>query len=187
MPSRWRGCSASSCCVHSTRPACPSPPACLPRQWVVDCRNVGRGEPALEYLSRYLYRGVIGERDLVDYDENAGIVTFRYCDSQTHKAAYRRLPIAEFLWRLLLHVLPTGFRRMRDYRFLHGKARARLALVQLVLRVMIQPRASRPRPVVCARTASRRCASSPSTRDADPTADISHAEHARSAAPEHAL
>lgn len=40
-------------------------PTGLPPKWVVDCRNVGRGEPALEYLSRYLYRGVIRERDLV--------------------------------------------------------------------------------------------------------------------------
>lgn len=124
-------------------------PAGLPHKWVVDCRNVGSGEPALEYLSRYLYRGVIGERDLVDYDASAGTVTFRYRDASTQKSAYRTLKIAEFLWRLLLHVLPTGFRRVRDYGFLHGKAKPRLALVQLVLRVMVQPRASRPRPVVC--------------------------------------
>ena len=38
-------------------------PVGLPPKWIVDCRNVGRGEPALEYLSRYLYRGVIRERD----------------------------------------------------------------------------------------------------------------------------
>ena len=124
-------------------------PTGLPPRWVVDCRNVGRGEPALEYLSRYLYRGVIRERDLVGYDEAAGTVTFRYRDAQTRKPAYRTLPIADFLWRLLLHVLPTGLRRVRDYGFLHGKARIRLALVQLVLRVMIQARAPRPRPAVC--------------------------------------
>ncbi|MBI2384096.1 MAG: IS91 family transposase, partial [Gammaproteobacteria bacterium] len=29
-------------------------PAGLPHKWVVDCRNVGRGGPALDYLSRYL-------------------------------------------------------------------------------------------------------------------------------------
>ncbi|RLA51350.1 MAG: IS91 family transposase, partial [Gammaproteobacteria bacterium] len=33
----------------------------LPRKWVVDCKSVGKGQPALKYLSRYLYRGVIGE------------------------------------------------------------------------------------------------------------------------------
>ncbi|MFZ5559176.1 MAG: transposase, partial [Pseudomonadota bacterium] len=99
--------------------------------------------------SRYLYRGVIRERDLVDYDATAGTVTFRYRDGQTQKTAYRTLPIADFLWRLLLHVLPTGFRRVRDYGFLHGKAKLRLALVQLVLRVMIQMRTPPSRPAVC--------------------------------------
>lgn len=124
-------------------------PAGLPPKWVVDCRHVGNGEPALAYLSRYLYRGVIRERDLVACDEAAGTVTFRYHDGQTGKPAYRTLPLADFLWRLLLHVLPTGFRRVRDYGFLHGKAKVRLALVQLVLRVMIPARLPRPRPAVC--------------------------------------
>jgi hypothetical protein len=32
-------------------------PSALPTKWVVDCRRVGRGLPALQYLSRYLYRG----------------------------------------------------------------------------------------------------------------------------------
>jgi|GEM_PF-4003781 len=33
----------------------------LPQIWVVDCRAIGSGLPALKYLSRYLYRGVISE------------------------------------------------------------------------------------------------------------------------------
>lgn len=124
-------------------------PAGLPHKWVVDCRNVGRGGPALDYLSRYLYRGVIRERDLVACDPTTGTVTFRYRDSRTRQAAYRTLPIADFLWRLLLHVLPPGLRRVRDYGFLHGKAKRRLALVQLVLRARIEVRTPRPRPVLC--------------------------------------
>jgi len=121
-------------------------PTGLPPKWVVDCRRVGRGEPALEYLSRYLYRGVIAERDLVAYDDTAGTVTFRYVDAKTRQPRYRTLPIADFLWRVLLHVLPTGFRRVRDYGFLHGNARRRLVFVQLVLRVLIQGTSPRPRP-----------------------------------------
>jgi hypothetical protein len=124
-------------------------PVGLPPKWVVDCRNVGSGEPALAYLSRYLYRGVISERNLIAYDKAAGTVTFRYREGKTGQPAYRTLPIADFLWRVLCHVLPTGLRRVRDYGFLHGKAKRRLALVQLVLRVLIQTRAPRPRPDVC--------------------------------------
>lgn len=124
-------------------------PAGMPPHWVVDCRRVGRGEPALQYLSRYLYRGVIRERDLLDYDHIAGTVTFRYRDAQTREPALRTLPIAEFLWRVLSHVLPNGFRRVREYGFLHCRARQRLALVQLVLRVLIQNTDARPRPPLC--------------------------------------
>lgn len=134
--------------LHALHHAGLSIPIGLPTKWVVDCRNVGRGEPALQYLSRYLYRGVIRERDLIAYDVVAGTVTFRYQDAHTGHPATRTLPMADFLWRILLHVLPTGFRRVRDYGFLHGNAKRQLTLVQLLLRVWIQNPAPRARPVV---------------------------------------
>lgn len=133
--------------LHALHEAGMPIPVGLPPKWVVDCRSAGRGEPALEYLSRYLYRGVIRERDLVAYDGTN--VTFRYIDANTKQPAYRELPIADFLWRVLSHVLPTGLRRVRDYGFLHGKAKHRLTLVQLVLRVLIAQRDQRPRPTLC--------------------------------------
>ena len=100
-------------------------------------------------MSRYLYRGVIRERNLLAYDAHAGTVTFGYQDAQTGQSATRTLSMADFLWRVLLHVLPTGFRRVRDYGFLHGNAKRRLALVQLLLRVWIDNPAQRARPPVC--------------------------------------
>jgi hypothetical protein len=124
-------------------------PTGLPSTWVVDCRRVGRGEPALAYLSRYLYRGVIRERDLIDYDRRTGLVTFRYIDAATRSPAYRSLHLVDFLWQILLHVLPTGLCRVRHYGFLNGKAKARLALVQLVLRVLIAPHPPCLRPPLC--------------------------------------
>lgn len=39
------------------------------------------------------------------------------------------------MWLLMQHVLPKGFRRVRDYGFLHGNARKVLLLVQKVLGV----------------------------------------------------
>ena len=124
-------------------------PTGMPKQWVVDCRNVGSGEPALKYLSRYLYRGVIREPDLVSFNLKTRIVSFRYIDASTQKPATRELPIADFLWRVLQHVLPSGLRRLRDYGFLHGRAKLRLKLVQLVLRVMIKSQVQIQRPVMC--------------------------------------
>ena len=50
-----------------------------------------------------------------------------------------------------LHGIQTpvyqGFRRARDYGFLHGNAKKRLSLVQLVLQVVIASRSPRPRPL----------------------------------------
>jgi len=124
-------------------------PSDLPRKWVVDVRNVGSGEPALKYLSRYLYRGVLRERDLVDYDEHSRNVTFRYRDSTTGQSAYRTLPLAEFLWKLLQHVLPQGFHRVREYGFLHPKAKTRLRVLQLLLHVNPAPRVTPEKPPIC--------------------------------------
>ena len=120
-------------------------PAQLPKQWVVDCTPVGKGEPALEYLSRYLYRGVISENNIVANRD--GKVTFRYLESKTGKTLYRTLKGEDFLWLVLQHVLPRGFRRVREYGFLHGNAKKLLSLVQLVLRVVIDGHTPRPRPI----------------------------------------
>jgi len=121
-----------------------SAPGSLPRKWVVDCTRVGKGLPALKYLSRYLYRGVILEKNIIS--SKNGNVTFRYVESRTGKTRYRTLRGEDFLWLVLQHVLPKGFRRIRDYGFLHGNARKLLSLVQMVLQVLIEARASRPRP-----------------------------------------
>ncbi len=53
----------------------------LPEKWGVNCTHVGKGRPTLEYLLRYLYRGVIGEQNLVTNRD--GQITFRYTDSST--------------------------------------------------------------------------------------------------------
>ena len=110
----------------------------LPHRWVVDCQSVGKGEPALAYLSRYLYRGVISENNIVAHHN--GKVTFRYTESKTGKTQTRTLKGEDFLWLVLQHVFPRGFCRVRDDGFLHGNAKNLLSLVPLVLRVVIEAR-----------------------------------------------
>jgi len=112
-------------------------PARWPSRWIVQCQHVGHGLPALQYLSRYLYRGVIAEKQLVAYDPADQTVTFRYQHSKTRQQRLRTLPLVEFLWRLMVHVLPSGYRRVRDFGFLHGNARGTRVLIQLALRVVI--------------------------------------------------
>lgn len=110
-------------------------PSKMPRQWIVNCTKVGKGEPALVYLARYLYRGVVSEKNILSCKN--GRVTFRYKDSDTKQWKTRNESVADFLWLVLQHVLPKGFRRTRDYGFLHGNAKKTLLRIQLKLRVNI--------------------------------------------------
>ena len=120
-------------------------PRDIPQQWVTQCVNVGKGAGALKYLSRYLYRGVISEKNIVS-NQN-GQITFTYIESKTGETKSRILPGEEFLHLIVQHVLPKGFRRVRDYGFLHGNAKRTLSLVQLILHVIIKELAPRLRPV----------------------------------------
>ena len=119
-------------------------PKSVPSKWVVDCAHVGKGITALKYLSRYLYRGVINEKNIVS-NQN-GQVTFKYIESKTGNTRYRSLKGEDFLHLIIQHVLPKGFRRVRDYGFLHGNAKKMLLLVQLILQVVIKGIELRPRP-----------------------------------------
>ena len=74
------------------------------------------------------------------------MVTFKYIESKTGNTKYRTLKGEEFLKLLMQHVLPRGFRRVRDYGFLHGNAKKILFIVQLILFVKIKEIEQRPRP-----------------------------------------
>ena len=106
-----------------------------PEEWVAQCKRVGRGLPALQYLSRYLYRGVISNRNIIDDDGD--FVTFQYKDSDTKQTKTRKLKGEDFVALVLQHTLPKGFRRARDYGFLHGNAKRLLKTVQWVLQVSV--------------------------------------------------
>ena len=107
-------------------------PCRYPEQWVVDCKSVGSGEKALIYLGRYLYRGVIREADILACNE--GQVSFRYRNAKTGKIQRRSVPGAQFLWLVLQHVLPKGFRRARNFGFLHPNCKRLIALLHVLLK-----------------------------------------------------
>lgn len=107
-------------------------PDCYPEKWVVDCKSVGSGDKALIYLGRYLYRGVIAEKDIVACDN--GQVSFRYRNAKTGKMECRTVSGAYFLWLVLQHVLPKGFRRARNFGFLHPNCKRLIALLHVLLK-----------------------------------------------------
>ena len=115
--------------------------------WVVHCKPVGSGERALEYLARYLYRGVVREEALTQNPD--GSITLRYIDSSTDEPKTRNFQADAFLQTYLKHTLPKGFRRARDYGFLHGRNRQLLVKLQLLLAVRLKRRPAQPRPRFC--------------------------------------
>jgi hypothetical protein len=126
-------------------------PERYPAAWVVDCKAVGTGASALIYLGRYLYRGVIREQDIVMCRD--GQVTFRYRHAKTGRMEQRTVAGADFLWLVLQHVLPKGFRRARNFGFLHPNCKRLIALLHLLLK-FVPPTASawvkERAPIVCA-------------------------------------
>ncbi|MBT8429922.1 MAG: transposase [Gammaproteobacteria bacterium] len=107
-------------------------PPSYPREWVVDCKHVGSGEKALLYLGRYLYRGVIQEKDILACEN--GQVTYRYRNAKTGRTVPRKVSGAKFLWLILRHVLPKGFRRARNFGFLHPNSKRLISLLHYLFR-----------------------------------------------------
>jgi Putative transposase/Transposase zinc-binding domain len=95
----------------------------LRTDWVVYAkRPFGGPQVALKYLARYTHRVAISNARLLDFEN--GFVRFRYKD-YAHRKRKRvmRLPAVEFVRRLLLHVLPRGFVRIRHYGLLSNRQR----------------------------------------------------------------
>jgi putative transposase/transposase-like zinc-binding protein len=81
-------------------------------------------EAVLAYLSRYTHRVAISNSRLIALNE-AG-VAFRYKDYRCNgRERYRTMTLdpGEFMRRFLLHVLPTGFHRIRHYGLLASAGR----------------------------------------------------------------
>ena len=94
--------------------------------WVVySKRPFGGPEHALRYLGAYTHRVAISNHRLVTLVD--GSITFRWRDSaHGNKKRLMALPVDEFLRRFLLHLLPHGFVRIRNFGFLANRQRARL-------------------------------------------------------------
>jgi hypothetical protein len=93
------------------------------KPWVVYAKPPwGSPEQVLKYLSRYTHRVAIANSRLVFVGD--GIVRFRYTDYAAGSAAkVMELRAEEFLRRFLLHVVPTGFVRIRHYGLLANRTR----------------------------------------------------------------
>lgn len=111
-------------------------------EWVVYAKRPFAGPQAvLAYLSRYTHRVAISNQRLVAMDERG--ITFRWKDYRSNEQARIKtmtLSPDEFMRRFLLHVLPSGFHRIRHFGLLaNGGRRENLAKVRALLQVTPMP------------------------------------------------
>jgi len=81
-------------------------------------------EPVLKYLARYVAGAAIGDRRLLSHAK--GRVTFRVKNYRQNRWQRQTLDGVEFVRRFLLHVLPSGFVRIRSYGLLSNRHRSTL-------------------------------------------------------------
>jgi len=96
------------------------------QDWVVYLkRPFGGPAYVVHYLGRYTHRVAISNHRLVSFKD--GQVTFRWRDSAHHnEQKLMTLAVDEFLRRFLLHILPKGFVRIRNFGFLANRRRSTL-------------------------------------------------------------
>jgi hypothetical protein len=94
------------------------------KEWVVYAKAPFAG-PAhvLDYVGRYTHRVAIANHRLLDVRD--GWVHFAYRNRrQGNRVQTMTLDADEFIRRFLLHVLPSGFQRLRHYGFLANRHKA---------------------------------------------------------------
>ena len=154
-------------------------------EWVVYAKRPFSGpEAVLAYLSRYTHRVAISNSRLVACDERG--VTFRWKDYRSHgHTRYKTMTLMteEFMRRFLLHVLPSGFHRIRHYGLLaNANRKTHIATAREVLhqppRLPLNPATTAlltaSGPPSCAGTAALRCSSSRLSHARSTSADRRH-------------
>jgi hypothetical protein len=111
-------------------------------EWVVySKRPFGGPKDVLRYLARYTHRVAISNRRLIALDDNN--VTFKWKDYRLEgRERYKVMTLAthEFIRRFLIHVLPSGFHRIRYYGLLaSGKRADNIARARGLLAVPMLP------------------------------------------------
>jgi hypothetical protein len=91
--------------------------------WVVYAKPpFGGPEHVIKYLARYTHRVAISNGRLLEMQ--GGQVTFRWRDSADgNQQKQMTLDAVEFIRRFLLHVLPSGFMKIRHFGFLANRNR----------------------------------------------------------------
>jgi len=98
------------------------------KEFVTHSKSVGKGDKALKYLSKYLYKIAISNNRIIKYENEK--VTFKYKPSGTNETKYQTVTAIKFMRRFLQHVLPDDFHKIRYFGFLSAGGKKTFEKIQ---------------------------------------------------------
>jgi hypothetical protein len=103
----------------------PYDPALYKDEWVVYCKPPFKNaSKVIEYLGRYTHRVAISNRRILALKD--GMVTFSWRDYRdNNKKKTMTVTVTEFIRRFMLHILPSGFRKIRHYGILAARDKSK--------------------------------------------------------------
>jgi len=117
-------------------------------EWVVYCKPPFKNaSKVIEYLGRYTHRVAISNHRILALKD--GKVTFSWRDYRDSKKKTMTITATEFIRRFMLHILPSGFRKIRHYGFLASRNKSKkISLCRNLTRTKFKA-------VICATVAER--------------------------------
>ena len=102
------------------------------KKWYVNLqKKIDNFKRIIEYLGKYLKRPPLAESRIVEYDRKD--VAFTYKDYKAGTIETERLPVMEFIGRLIKHIHDENFRMVRYYGFLANRVRGKMLEVAYIL------------------------------------------------------
>jgi predicted Zn-ribbon and HTH transcriptional regulator len=90
------------------------------KEWIVYCKPPFKNAGCVvEYLGRYTHRVAISNNRINSIEK--GMVTFKWLDYKDSKRKVMTLAADEFIRRFLIHILPSGFMKIRHYGLLGNR------------------------------------------------------------------
>jgi len=102
---------------------------CYAKEWVVYCKPPFKTAACVvEYLGRYTHRVAISNNRILNLENGQtpsnGLVSFKWRDYKDGSQwMVMKLSAEEFIRRFLMHVLPSGFMKIRHFGFLSSRSK----------------------------------------------------------------
>ena len=98
---------------------------CYNKEWIPHCKKTFNGaQSVINYLGKYTHRIAISNHRIICMDKTT--VTY-YVKDYREEGNWKELTISgiEFIRRFLMHVLPSGFQKIRYYGFLNNRTKTK--------------------------------------------------------------